>query len=560
MKRPYPVVIASIILITFAVIALSGMRYNSPAYDEVSHHIGNGYSFLKTGDFRLNSTQPPLIEELAALPLLFLSPVLPLDHSSWVNIERDPFGFQFLYRYNSDANRIVFWARVPIVMLSVLCGILVFIWARELYGEKAGVFALFLYAFSPNVLAYSQIVTADLGVTFFILLAMYRFYKFLKKPKLKNILLAGIALGLAQAAKVTALILIPLFFIIVLYRWLKMKDRRYIIGLGSIYALCVMVIFASYFGEIKPLLKNDVDVPEKIEYISKAANILFPGNEAIKKKLVDFALNRPIPFATYIMNILSSTNLIFREEIFKVFLAGKWSTTGWWYFYPAVFLFKTPLVTLILIIIVLLNFKALRPRNRLSEAMLISFPLLFIIISLCSKLQGGVRYILPLYPFIFIYVSKIVNLKIGKRIVFNSLIFLLCFWYLTGTIRTYPYYISYFNRIAGGAENGWRYLRDSNIDYGQGLISLADYLKRNNIDRVKLSYSGTADTAYYGIKAEGVDKKDFLRPQQAVYAISVNNIDSFKWTKTLKPTAKAAYSIFIYDLRGDKDPNRWNRS
>jgi hypothetical protein len=542
-------IVIFIILTIFSIISISSINKISPVCDEVSHHIGNGYSFLVTGDFRLNSTQPPLMEQLSAIPLLFLKPRLPLDHPSWDNIDRSTFGFQFLYRYGNDANKIMFWSRIPIVLVSVLCGILVFVWAKQLYGEKSGILALFFYAFSTTVLAYSNIVTADMGVSFFILLASYRFYKFLKKPKAKNILLAGIALGLAQASKLTALILLPLFFIIVLFISLRQKRIKYVFSLIAIYGLCYLVVFCVYLGEVKPLLKNDIDMPRKIENIRKGANILFPGNQAISDNIVRFATEVPIPLATYSMNILSSTNMVFKQKIFDVFYFGEYSQSRFWHYYLMVFLLKTQVPIFILIFLTIIYFRKLKPKDSLSEIILLSFPIAFLPVALTSKLQLAVRYILPMYPFLFIYISKIVNIRVyGKRFL-NTIIILSCFWYLFESVKIYPYYISYFNHFAGGADNGWKYLRYDNMDYGQDLISLADYMKQNNIDEIKLSYSGTADPDYYGIKYNKIEEMDRLKPRGDIYAVSVQYIDSFKWAKNILPTAKAGYSIFIYDFR-----------
>jgi hypothetical protein len=137
----------------------------------------------------------------------------------------------------------------------------------------------------------------------------------------------------------------------------------------------------------------------------------------------------------------------------------------------------------------------------------------------------------------------------NKKIFLNLTIAALSIWYITETILYYPYYISYFNQLAGGAENGWRYLRGSNIDFGQDLPSLSSYMERNGINEVRLSYCGTADPAYYGIRCKQFAKEDYIRPKHVVYAVSVSCIDSVKWAKGIRPTEKASYSIFIYDFR-----------
>lgn len=537
------------LLTIFVFLSIGSMLQQSPVCDEVSHHIATGYSFLKTRDFRLNSAQPPLVEELSALPLLLLNPRIPLEHPSWDNIDRSTFGFQFLYKYNNNAGRIVFWSRIPIVIISILGSLLVFMWAKKLYGAKAGLFALFLYVFCQNILAYSYISTSDMGVSVFILLALYLFSLFISNPSKKYILLSGIALGLAEAAKLTALILIPLFFAITIYKSIATKKIKYILGFLIVLTICYFIVFATYFGEIKPLLKNNVDVAEKIQYIEKFCAKFFPNNTHIKNSIINFSLNTPIPFSTYIMTIFSSINMIFRQHIFTVFLLGKYSQTGWAYYYPLVFLFKTPIPLLVFLITVIFFSKRLSATKAFQEKLIILFMLVFSIAALSSKLQLGMRYILPLFPCLFIYISKIVNLQIKPGYLFRCLLVLLCSWYVIENFMTYPYYMSYVNQFAGGPANGWKYLRDSNVDHGQDLPALAKYVKENNIQSIRLSYFGTADPAYYGIKFEQLKEEERIKPGNSVYAISVNYIDTVSWTKNIKPAAKAGYSIFIYDFR-----------
>ena len=549
MKRRHIVIVIVLFIVIFSVMAITSMLKKSPVCDEVSHHIGSGYSFLKTGDFRLNSTSPPLIEEIAAIPLLFLNPKLPLDHSSWQEVDRAGFGFQFLYRYGNDAKKIVFLSRIPMVIIAVLCGILVFIFARDLYGDKAGLFALFLYSFSPNILAYSRLAIPDIGNTFFILLAIYRFYKFLNKPKLRNVILLGVAFGLALVSKMSALILIPFFTLICFYMAISKKRFYYIGALLAIFVMSLALLFLSYFGETKPLLQNDVDVAEKIGYISSITDKLFPGNHDIKESVIDFALNRPIPFATYTMNILGSTNMVYGKRIFDSFLMGRYSATGWWYYYIVVFLLKTPIPILILLMLLVIYFSRVKPKHVCGEKIGILFIIIFSVASIFSKLQLSVRYILPIYPLCYIYISKLINVRIKKQRFINIALYGLCFWYLANSLSIYPNYIAFFNNFAGGPNNGSRYLRDANIDFGQDLIQLSDYLRDNNIPEVRLLYFGTADPAYYGVRYKNLEEADMEKPRQAVYALSVNSIDSVKWKDKIEPDYKAGYSIFIYDLR-----------
>jgi hypothetical protein len=119
----------------------------------------------------------------------------------------------------------------------------------------------------------------------------------------------------------------------------------------------------------------------------------------------------------------------------------------------------------------------------------------------------------------------------------------------------WPDYISYFNEIVGGPKNGWRYLRDSNIDWGEDLPALSEYMKRNGIDKIKLLYFGSADPKFYNIDYEDITEPERLKPANNVYAISLHYIDAVEWAKDRSPDAMAGYSIYIYDFRDKKSPH-----
>ena len=145
-------VIVGILLLIFFILALHSYNQKSIIVDELAH-ITSGYTYVKTGDFRLNPEHPPLIKTIAAIPLLFLNPNLPPDDQYWVDGDEWNYGANFLFMHNDNTDQIVFWARLPMVLIALLLGVYLYKWAKELYGEKAGLLALTLFAFSPNILA-----------------------------------------------------------------------------------------------------------------------------------------------------------------------------------------------------------------------------------------------------------------------------------------------------------------------------------------------------------------------------------------------------------------------
>ena len=172
-----------------------------------------------------------------------------------------------------------------------------------------------------------------------------------------------------------------------------------------------------------------------------------------------------------------------------------------------------------------------------------------------SSIDIGYRNILPVLPLAFVYVSKVAK-RVAARLT-QAALAALCIWYVVGTMAIAPHYLAYFNELIGGADNGYRYLVDSNLDWGQDLKNLRRYMEAQGIPEVYLSYFGTADPSYYGI--------DFLpmpdHPPDpdaplAYYAISATSLQgvyakgdgSSHWLTQYDPLDKVGYSIFVYRL------------
>ena len=174
--RPWHILLAALLLVLFAAQAALGSSANSAAFDE-EYHLAAGYAYLRTGDPRLATEHPPLVNVWNALPLVFLDPKLPLDHPAWQNAIPDDFGDTFLWQYNSDkAVQMVLLGRWPIIALGVLLGAVVFRWTRDMFGARVALLSLALFAFDPNLIAQSRLSTTDLGLAATMTIAMWRLW------------------------------------------------------------------------------------------------------------------------------------------------------------------------------------------------------------------------------------------------------------------------------------------------------------------------------------------------------------------------------------------------
>jgi hypothetical protein len=563
-------VVIALALVFMLALEATSARLKSPTYDEQGY-IARGYAYVKLGDRHILIGTPMMLNAWNALPLLLLPDVrLETEYPTWEGTDFHDVGSHFVWESGNDVDKIMFWARVPTMILSLLLAVTAYRWARELYGPRAGWLALLLTILSPNVLAHARLATTDLGLAFFFFLATYRFWRYLEAPTWPNLLWAGVALGLSQGTKFSALLIAPVW-VAVGTAWAFFGERaesrawpRRMLSLALAGAAMAVigfgVLWATYGFEIAPLTEGGPPVP---------AATHFRQWSDVSGRLAGAATRRA-----------------------PAFLTGRYSDTGWWYYFPVAFLLKTPLPTLILLLwAVVLSLRrppeaAPRPWRR--ELAVILPPAIYLTLSLTSKLNLGYRYLLPVLPFLFVYVSKIaahlpphisrLTFHVSRptpHTLRHALLALLIGWYALGSTLIYPHYLAYFNELAGGPEGGWRYLVDSNIDWGQDAILLQRYLDQHGIDKVKLAWFGESRPEYYGLRyeplpgwppnRENIATRTFspVAPSPGVYAISVTNLqgvllddpDTYAWFREREPIDKIGYSVFIYEVsRQGKGP------
>jgi hypothetical protein len=520
------------------------MAQKSPTSDELAHHLASGFSHLVKRDFRMNPAMPPLPRYLTAVPMVLLGAKGPWDHPSWEAGNSPEFAREFFYQANRNADQLVFWARVPIVILSMLFGALVWAWAGAMAGFAAALTALLLYVFCPDILAHSQLATSDLSVAFFFTLAFAVFWKYLNGGRKHWLALTGLAAGGAFLSKFTAVLLPPILIFIALAAGKGRLVRP--VRVAAAAAVCVVTIWAGYGFEVKPLLQNTPDPLKKEAFIRKA------GGE----RMLSIARNTPLPLTTFASSLGS---MVFtRVKGTNAYLMGEWSEggRGWWYYYFVAFGVKNTLPFLLLIGLAFAAWKVL-PLSRVDRAVLIVPVVFFFAVTMPDRAQAGIRYFLPIYPLLMVLAGSVVSrvwaagppaVKVPTAAL-KSLTAALLVWHGVEAVRVFPDHLTYFNQAAGGPAGGYRWLRDSNIDWGQDLKGLGRFVREQGYEEVVLMYYGSADPAYYGIPAVEAVPADYERPRATVYALAVHHIDTMKWFERYKPIRVIGNSIWVYDFR-----------
>ena len=563
--KPWHILLASLLLVLFAAQVALGSSANSAAFDE-EYHLAAGYAYLRTGDPRLATEHPPLVNLWNALPLTFLNPTLSLDSPAWQNAIPDDFGDAFLWQDNLDkAVRMVLLGRLPIIALGVLLGAVVFRWTREMFGVKAALLALALYAFDPNLIANARLSTTDLGLAAAMTVAMWRLWAWLRKPTWLNLAWVGVAAGAVMAAKFTGLMLAPMFVLVTLvypaspmmnHRAEKAKPAKAgsTQGDSSPSALSART-FTS--GRLRRLLS-----------LALAALVALLVIWAV----YGFEIRNGLPAATYWRGLVK----IYTEysQGYPTFLFGQVSRTGWWYYFPVTFALKTPLPTLILLAVgVALSFA--QRTWRYASAALIP-PALAMTAAMFSPLTIGYRHILPVLPFAIIMGSNAINLQFGgashiaaQSRMLRTTFYVLLVWLMASAAFIFPHHLSYFNELAGGPGNADKLLVDSNLDWGQDLPALKAWMDKYKIDQVNLAYFGTALPEAYGVQylplpsflrfvaGPEMDSYDPNSPAPGWYAISATSLrlglmyrmsEMYAHFRDMKPVARAGYSILIYHV------------
>jgi hypothetical protein len=565
-------VLVILLLAGFAALCWHGLAWDTPTVDEFAH-LPAGYHYLRTGSFDLFPLNPPLVKVLCALPLLLAAPDIdtsrPVLNTGWYPWA---FGTDFMQRNRARYDRLFLLGRLPVVALGLLAGLLVFRWTRELHGEEAGLVVLLLFAFCPSIIAHAHLATVDMGLAALVLAALYAFYRYTRRPSWRALLLAAAALGAAELTKFTAILLYPIFLLLAaLAIW---RGQRFALplsprsrrdgrfeparqGAGASLAAVFLLFLLSLVVVDAGYLFSGVGRPAgSYRFQSR----LLAGAAAA----LPAALPLPLP-AAYLRGF-DSIQLVNETGEFPNYLFGNWSREGSAAYYLVTILWKTPLPLLI----AWLCAPFARPRGRapdlaVAEAFLwLPLVVLLVAFSLLSRVEYGIRYVLPVLLLALVYSGRLVPwLRERGRPVRAVAAALLLLYPLSALLAT-PDTISYFNLLdlfAGG--RGDRILLDSNIDWGQGLKRVRRAMDRAGLEEIGLAYFGHVDPALYGIRWHFPDPR---RPGPA--AVSANFVHgypyatfagghmtpvppgAFSWIERYPRWADLGGGIFLYEIGG----------
>jgi len=535
----------------YALVALIGVvriaathHVYSETMDEPVHIVA-GFDWLTSGDYRLDPSHPPLERILSAIPAVVEHlPAPPPEVQDFVGRGNALLYALDQYEHNLARAR---WGNLLLFLVGIIS---VCVWAQRLFGRGTALLAMALFASLPPILGHAGLATTDMAVAATLPLAVILLDRWLDRPTLQRGAVLGLGLGLGLLSKFSFVLFFPLAAaVLILVRWLQRRRGTFAIGRKSAAVALVvafLVVWAGYrfsFDTISHAHPQGADGMR--EMTPKFA----------RPAAAWFAAKVPVPAPLFIIGVAMVKT---HDKVgHTAYLLGHVRQFGWWYYFPVVFFYKTPLPFLILCAwgLGLLLYRAWRWRDY-SGVEVALIPIALMLAVMTSSINIGIRHILPVYPPLAI-VAAWGSMQIWRRRsdLFGKIVLAgLLLWLFVGVGVAHPDYLPWFNEAAG--EHPERIAVDSNLDWGQDVLRLVRTVRTQNIDHFWILYFGNADLGRHHLPAEGIEPW-MERPGWYVVSETVLHIDpqarkgAYNWlVRNYQPVARIGRSMLLYHVPG----------
>lgn len=505
------------LLLAFFLAQLHALPRAAPTVDEQAH-LARGLAIWRTGDLKLYVGHPPLVHLIAALPVAVDPRVrFPFDAPTWLNRDWIEFPITLFWKMDNPAPTMFSAARVMIVLLSALLLAALYRLGADVGGRWAGLAVVALAALDPNLRAHARLITTDLGVLLALTLTILTWRRWLRSPEHIGLsVVAGVMLGLALVSKYTAALFVPALALVTLARlgWGRAALLRVLLA----FAAAGLTAWAVYGFELRPAL----------------------------------GLGFPIPLAGYWEEFLWTTETL----RFPSYLLGRVSESHWLYF-PVALLVKTPLPLLLL---------AAFGAARLRAELLLWLPAtVYFAVAVISGVNIGYRHLFPLLPALYLAAALPLVQWWQARGLRRVAAVVALGWLALNSVFVYPRDLTFFNELAGGPDNGWRVLVDSNLDWGQDLGELVNFVRERDIGSIYVSYFGSIPIGSFFVDAYPLPARPLpprpasdwepVFPRPGWYAISLTHLmggaglpdpDTFAYFRHQQPEAVLGRTIYVY--------------
>ncbi|MGI9104269.1 MAG: ArnT family glycosyltransferase [Terriglobales bacterium] len=446
-------------------------RQLSVTSDEVDH-LHAGYRYWQCNDFGWNPEHPPLAKLVDSAPLLFLRINDPFpDACGMPNNKIVDFrvGHDFLF---ANPESMLTAARATASLF--LFGLLLAVWftARRFFGIGTAMVAGGLLTFEPNLLAHGALVTTDVPAALGLFGAVVSLYWYFEGRCAARLVLVGVCAGIALALKHSSLLLIPIFGLLAIAdallgahngRTSLRRAGRNLLALACAVPVAIGILWLSYaFENSRP---HGTPVSRNLilnEASGLTATRIIPALER----------TRILP-RSYLRGL---QDVLVESEVGRPsFLLGRLYRTGQWFYFPIASLikFSVPLLVLLGAACFAVRFW----RRHLRELAFLSIPAFVVLISaMASGLNIGIRHLLPVLPFAILFASAGALALTQRKAWGNGVLVAALAFHAASSLHASPNYISYSNEFWGGPANTYKYLADSNTDWGQALKTVKTYM------------------------------------------------------------------------------------
>lgn len=537
-------------------------------------HLGSAVYFSQTLRYDVFHVNPPLTRMIIGIPIRLCGPNYedwktysprPQDRSEW------SLGTAFINANTPEKVRqCLFWARcslIPILLLGGVCG---YRFARELYGDMAGIVFLTLWCFSPPVLGWGATICPDavaaaLGIT-----ALYAFWHWLKNPTWKRAILAGLCLGLLPLTKMTWILAFPIWVLIWLAwvlpsRFTRRTRSAVDMALPGFKQLAVTLLIGLYLINAGYMFDGSFRTLKSYHFISNALTGNLPREGEFKAEQGDrFQDNRfadswlgqiPVPLPREFVLGIDTQKLDFERGL-ESYFRGEYSQHGWWFYYPYTVLIREPLGNLCLGLLALwLSIFSRKDNGNRRNEITILIPPVVLFAFICAQTGFSLhpRYLMPVLPFVYLWMAKSGRVFAQRRYVLSTVVSLLLLWTVASSLWQFPHSMSYFNELIGGPKNGPKHLMGSNVDWGQNAYFLKHWYDRHPEARpIRIAYASVESFERLGIEGNEPPPSE---PEPGWFAVGVHELYSasgqYEYFFHFKPVDRIGDSIDIYHLTPD---------
>jgi len=468
------------LLALHAALAIWAMTRNSVTFDE-NFHLPAGLMILERADYTGSVAQPPLPKLLYAIPAALLGASLP-DEAALSSGDEGTVGESFMRSNWARYSQLYFASRLVALLFSLALGVLVWRWARALYGEASGVLATALWALSPEALAHAGIVGTDLPTALAFTLVLFTLWQYLGSPSRRTWAWMALAWSGAFLTRFSAVQLVPVFVLVTAFAHMRgrlVRPRHVWLGLAALVPVAWLAVAAGYLFRLE---------------LGSWGHLPFRSGPflALAQRLPWFGV--PLPTA-YIAGL--DYMLMLNQEA-STYLLGHIHTGSLAYYFPLALAFKLPLGTWGALVTRTLA----RPSDGdepvpAGWVMGVAAAVLLVMALFFTRYNFGIRYLLPLLPLACVWAAGLLAPDVPRRLRRVALGFSALL--AVEASLAAPWFLSFYNWPSGGPGGGDRLVNDSNVDWGQGLLALREEMAKRGIHRINLAYHGTTDPAVYGI-------------------------------------------------------------